>query len=115
MRVRYRTLAAMRPVFAAFALAFVAAAPAVANNEIRSVEADAYGNAVIRTVGGAKIIAVGQAALAADFAANRSAEPTVIGVEPVCREIGIILKGRSHMYGVSDGDPVPLATKVVCQ
>lgn len=85
------------------------ALPAMAS-DIRSVDADAYGNAVIRTLGGAKIIAVGQAALADSFVA-----PQVIAAEGKnCREVGIILKGRSFMYGLSDGDPVPSATKIIC-
>lgn len=85
------------------------ALPAVAS-DILSVENDAYGNAVIRTMGGAKIIAVGQASLADTFVAPQIAAAEVKN----CREVGIILKGRSFMYGVSDGDPVPSATKIVC-
>jgi hypothetical protein len=77
-------------------------------SDIRSVVADDYGNAVIRTTGGAKIIAVGQAALAGSFKAEAAAPAAK------CREVGIVMRGRSHMYGVSDGDPVPLATKLVC-
>lgn len=79
-------------------------------SDIRSIEADAYGNAIIRTIGGAKIIAVGQAELAENFVA-----PEVVALEGKnCREVGIVLKGRSFMYGLSDGDPVPSATKIVC-
>jgi hypothetical protein len=83
--------------------------PAFAS-DIRSVDADAYGNAIIRTQGGAKIIAVGQADLADTFVVAEVAETEGKN----CREVGIVLKGRSFMYGVSDGDPVPLATKVIC-
>ena len=85
------------------------AAPAFAS-DIRSVVADAFGNAIIRTQGGAKIIAVGQSDLAATFMAAEVAEPAGKN----CREVGIVLKGRSFMYGVSDGDPVPSATKIMC-
>jgi hypothetical protein len=85
------------------------AAPAFAS-DIRSVDADPYGNAVIITQGGAKIIAVGQAGLADTFI------PTEVAVTEGknCREVGIVLKGRSFMYGIGDGDPVPQATKIIC-
>ncbi len=83
--------------------------PALAS-DIRSVVADAYGNAIIYTQGGAKIIAVGQADLAAAFAGPEVAQTSGTN----CREIGIVLKGRSFMYGIGDGDPVPLATKIIC-
>lgn len=100
---------------AAFCAVFtLAAAPALASGEIRSVTADNHGNAIIITTGGAKIIAVGQAALAA---AEASA-PQVIEADaaaPRCREVGIVMRGRAHMYGVSDGDPVPSATRIICE
>jgi hypothetical protein len=94
-------------ILAALTAGALAAASAAAS-DIRSVVADGYGNAVIRTAGGAKIIAVGQAGLAEGFKAE-AAEATAN-----CREVGIVLRGRSYMYGVSDGDPVPLATTLVC-
>jgi hypothetical protein len=98
----------MRLVCSVAALCFLSA-PALAT-DIRSVIDDGYGNAVITTLGGAKIIAVGQAELADSFTA-----PEVVAVnDQNCREVGIVLKGRSFMYGVSDGDPVPLATKIIC-
>jgi hypothetical protein len=78
--------------------------------DIRAVVADAYGNAIITTQGGAKIIAVGQAELAQSF------DDAEIAADEgkFCREVGIVLKGRSYMYGVGDGDPVPSATKIIC-
>jgi hypothetical protein len=85
-------------------------APALAS-DIRSVVADPYGNAIITTQSGAKIIAVGQAALADSFVPE---EVAAAAEGKTCREVGIVLKGRSFMYGVSDGDPVPSATKVIC-
>ena len=95
--------------FALSILAFgLSSVPAFAT-DVRSVMADAYGNAIIITQGGAKIIAVGQADLAENFVAVDTAE-----AGRNCREVGIVLKGRSFMYGVGDGDPVPLATKLVC-
>jgi hypothetical protein len=98
----------MRLVVSVLSLGLLTA-PALAG-DIRSVVADAYGNAIIRTQGGAKIIAVGQADLANSFTG-----PEVVEADTKnCREVGIVLKGRSYMYGVSDGDPVPLATKLVC-
>ncbi len=103
---------------AASALAFGLASTPVLANDIRSVVADAYGNAIIRTLGGAKIIAVGQAGLAESFVGPQVVEAsgTVSGAmsRNNCREVGIFIKGRSYMYGVSDGDPVPRATKIVC-
>jgi hypothetical protein len=98
----------MRLVVSVLALGLLAA-PALAS-DIRSVVDDGYGNAIIRTQGGAKIIAVGQADLADSFVAPEVIEANAKN----CREVGIVLKGRSFMYGVSDGDPVPLATKVIC-
>ena len=96
-----------------FALSILAlslmSAPVFAS-DIRSVVADAYGNAIIRTQSGAKIIAVGQADLANTFVAEDVASASGQN----CREVGIVLNGRSFMYGVSDGDPVPLATKIIC-
>ena len=95
--------------FVVSVLAFgLLSAPALAS-DIRSVVADPYGNAIIITQGGAKVIAVGQANLADSFVA---AEVEVSGKN--CREVGIVLRGRSYMYGVGDGDPVPLATKLIC-
>jgi hypothetical protein len=85
-------------------------------SDLRSVVADPYGNAIIITRGGAKIIAVGQAALADTFVPEDVAvtEEVAVAKGKYCREVGIVLKGRSFMYGVSDGDPVPLATKIIC-
>jgi hypothetical protein len=97
--------------FAVLILTFgLLSTPALAS-DIRSVVADPYGNAIIITQGGAKIIAVGQAGLADSFV---PAEVALIEEGKNCREVGIVLKGRSYMYGVSDGDPVPLATKIIC-
>jgi hypothetical protein len=99
----------MRIVFSVMAFGLLTASAFA--NDIRSVVADPYGNAIIITQGGAKIIAVGQAELADTFVAAEVA--AVEGKN--CREIGIVLKGRSFMYGVSDGDPVPSATKIICE
>ena len=98
----------MRVMFSVAALGLMAA-PVLAS-DIRSIDADPYGNAVIITQGGAKIIAVGQAGLADTFVSEDVAAATAKN----CREVGIVLRGRSFMYGVGDGDPVPLATKVIC-
>lgn len=98
----------MRFPVSILALSFLSS-PAFAG-DIRSVVADSYGNAIIHTQGGAKIIAVGQADLADSFVAADAIEAEGKN----CREVGIVLKGRSFMYGVGDGDPVPLATKVIC-
>ena len=98
----------MRLVVSVAAFCFLAA-PVLAG-DIRSVVADAYGNAIITTQGGAKIIAVGQANLADSFVSEE-----VAAEGKNCREVGIVLRGRSFMYGVGDGDPVPLATKIMCE
>ena len=110
--VPFLTLRRLAPVAAMAALA----GPALAG-EIRSVSEDSYGNAIIRTTGGAKIIAVGRGAelVAAHGTAHAApGEPEIIPAAPVCREVGIVLRGRGFMYGLSDGDPVPVLTQTVC-
>lgn len=98
----------MRMMFPVAALGLMASSAFA--SDIRSVDADPYGNAIIITQGGAKIIAVGQAGLADTFVSEEVAAAT----SKNCREVGIVLRGRSFMYGVGDGDPVPLATKIIC-
>jgi hypothetical protein len=97
----------MRLVVSISALCLLAASAYA--GDIRSVTADSYGNAIIITQGGAKVIAVGQAELAENFVAENNVESG-----KNCREVGIVLKGRSFMYGIGDGDAVPLATKIMC-
>jgi hypothetical protein len=111
----------MRRTIRPFLLAFIGTATLAGSlasvasaGEIRSVTADDYGNAVILTTGGAKIIAVGQADLAAGYQGVAASADIVAAPVTTCREVGIVLKGRSFMYGVGDGDPVPLATRVIC-
>jgi hypothetical protein len=99
----------LKSILASAGMATIAASPAFCASDIRSITADAYGNGVIITQSGAKIIAVGQAELAEGFVP----EPTKATEN--CHEVGIILKGRSFMYGVGDGDPVPSATRIVCE
>ena len=106
-RFALRAVSAVAAVLAT--LASASAAESV--GAIRSVTADAYGNAVIITEGGAKVIAVGQgAAMAQAFAATPSAADAATN----CRNVGIYVRGRSYMYGLSDGDPVPVMTKRIC-
>ena len=97
--------------FAISVLAFSLLSASANASDIRSVVADPYGNAIITTQGGAKIIAVGQAALADSFV---PVEVVAAAEGKNCREVGIILRGRSFMYGIGDGDPVPSATKIMC-
>ena len=90
-----------------------AALAAGSGGEIRSVTADQYGNAIIITEGGAKVIAVGQGErMAQAFNATRDASATVDGEN--CRNVGVFVRGRGYMYGVGNGDPVPVLTKRVC-
>ena len=99
------------PAVATILATLTVASAAESVGAIRSVTADAYGNAVIITEGGAKVIAVGQgAAMAQAFAATPSAADAATN----CRNVGIYVRGRSYMYGLSDGDPVPVMTKRVC-
>ena len=106
---RLSTLAAVVAVLVPFVLPAIAASDRDAP-EIRSVETDPYGNAVLRTRGGAKIIVVGEGArLAEEFA-----PVPIVKAEQHCRTVGIIVRGRSHMYGVSSGDPVPVLSKTIC-
>jgi hypothetical protein len=88
------------------------AAFASSDTEIRSVTADGYGNAIIRTTGGAKIIAVGQGAdlpqVFADAEADAKAGKT-------CKLYGTVVRGRSYMYGVGEGDPIPVIGVEICK
>ena len=100
----------MRRSMIAVAAALIAGS-AQAATEISSVTADAHGNAVLRTAGGAKIIVVGEGArLAAAFE-----EPVIVETGRTCRTVGTFVRGRSYMYGVSSGDPVPTFTKRICE
>ena len=95
-------------------LSAAVASPAFANAqggpEIRSVTSDADGNAILRTRGGAKIIVVGEG----ERLKQVFATPVVIEADGDCRTDGIVVRGRSFMYGVSSGDPTPVIAKRVC-
>ena len=110
MRILRAILGAALVAAAATASTLPAGATSDIGPEIRSVHQDADGNAILRTRGGAKIIVIGEGErLAAAFAA-----PEVIGAGTNCRFVGITVKGRSYMYGVSSGDPTPVIGRRVC-
>lgn len=97
---------------AALLLAVVACAgTAAAGGYSDRVHADSYGNLIIRSSAGYKRIVVGQGHLAEELAAYSGAgEPKVVYLDPPagdrivrrCRSQGVLLHGRSYMYGLPD-------------
>ena len=96
---------------ALFAVA-IAAAPAEAGLRHHDrVYADSFGNLVIDSAAGYKRIIVGQGRLAKQLSDYTSAgQPPVIYDEsdnasgPGCYQPPVFVKGRSYMYGLSDGE-----------
>ena len=89
----------------------VCALPATAGGYSDRVHADSYGNLIIHSASGYKRIVVGQGHLAEELAAySRAGEPKVVYLEPSagdrvvrrCRAQGVLLHGRSYMYGLPD-------------
>lgn len=73
------------------------------------VYADSFGNLVVYSRAGYKRIVVGQGDLAADLNAYVSGAPEEVvrlGEEaaPDCYRPPVLLKGRSYMYGLMDGE-----------
>ena len=76
------------------------------------VYADSFGNLIIRSPAGYKRIVVGQGHLAQELAAyTRTGSADVVyldetddayGYERPCRAPGVLLHGRSYMYGLAD-------------
>ena len=100
-------------VVAAAAVAF--AVPAFAGSRHKDrVYADSFGNLVIDSAAGYKRIVVGEGKLAKELADYTSAgqpkvvdatqnEPTLSGYSD-CYRPPVFVKGRSYMYGLSDGE-----------
>ncbi len=103
-----RAIAAALLVVAA---SFAGAPPAFAGGLHDRVQADSFGNLIIHSPAGYKRIVVGQGHLAGELAAySRAGEPKVVYLEPSaerrtirrCRSQGVLLHGRSYMYGLPD-------------
>lgn len=95
------------------ATAFGMSKPVLAgNSDSDRIYADSFGNLVVHSRNGSKRIVVGQGALAKELADYvRPQDPTVAyadsGEESVpyeCWKPAVLLKGRSYMYGLEDGE-----------
>jgi len=80
------------------------------------VHADSFGNLIVYSPSGYKRIVVGQGHLAQDLADyTRGGAPEIVYLDPSegdraarrCRKQGVLLHGRSYMYGLPD-DVVPV-------
>ncbi|RST88425.1 hypothetical protein EJC49_01205 [Aquibium carbonis] len=103
-----------RAILAALAILAVSASgsgQAFAGGYHDRVQADSFGNLIIHSPGGYKRIVVGQGHLAEELAAySRAGEPRVVYLEPSterrsvrrCRSQGVLMHGRSYMYGLPD-------------
>ncbi|UDL87563.1 hypothetical protein LGH82_20505 [Mesorhizobium sp. PAMC28654] len=99
-------------IMSAMAVGF--AAPAIAGTNTRDhVYADSFGNLVIESAAGYKRILVGEGKLAKELSAYTSAgQPKVLyqneSGDPIsgndCYRPPAFVKGRSYMYGLSDGE-----------
>lgn len=89
-----------------------AAVPAASARERDHVYADSFGNLVVESAAGYKRILVGEGALAKQLSRYTGAsEPEVVySSEPDavserdCYRPPVLVKGRSYMYGLSDGE-----------
>jgi hypothetical protein len=102
-----------RKYLAVLAVTAVAAAYAVpASAGMRhhdQVYADSFGNLVIDSAAGYKRILVGEGKLAKELSAYTSAgQPKVVYADEYghqdCYRPPVFVKGRSYMYGLSDGE-----------
>ncbi|RWL80194.1 MAG: hypothetical protein EOR68_21170 [Mesorhizobium sp.] len=103
--VRARLAAA---VLAGLVLAIAAPAEAGLRHHDR-VYADSFGNLVIDSAAGYKRIIVGEGKLAGKLSEFTSAgQPDVVYDDepgaPGCYQPPVLVKGRSYMYGLSDGE-----------
>jgi hypothetical protein len=110
------TVAARRAAGAVMVLSsLVFAGPAAAGGYHDRVHADSFGNLVVYSPSGYKRIIVGQGHLAQELADyGRGGAPEVVYLDPSgddavrrCRAPGVLLHGRSYMYGLPD-DVVPV-------
>lgn len=114
MRSNSGTLRLPALIVAALAVGF--AAPALAGTRHHDrVYADSFGNLVIDSAAGYKRIIVGEGKLAKELSAYTSTsdanEPDVIYenesdnvIRRGCYQPPVFVKGRSYMYGLSDGE-----------
>lgn len=105
-----------RAARAALVLSLLAfAGSAAADGYHDRVHADSFGNLIVHSPGGYKRIIVGQGHLARDLVEYGGGAPEVVlldrsdedGVVRRCRAPGVLLHGRSYMYGLPD-DVVPV-------
>lgn len=112
MRLRLSELSFL-PLAAALALGALAS-PAAAGSAHDRIYADSFGNLVVHSRTGYKRIVVGQGHLASDLAAYEQAgrgQDDVVylyddegEVVRQCWKPAVLLKGRSYMYGLEDGE-----------
>lgn len=101
---KYLVLLALGTVAAALAM------PAVAGTRHHDrVYADSFGNLVIDSAAGYKRILVGQGHMAKKLSAfTESGQPTVVYADEYghrdCYRPPVFVKGRSYMFGLSDGE-----------
>ncbi|MER8826310.1 hypothetical protein NKH73_05130 [Mesorhizobium sp. M0938] len=99
------------PILTALVLVAVAVAPALAGTHDR-VYADSFGNLVIESAAGYKRILVGEGKLAKELSDYTGAgQPEIIYENESddvsrrdCYRPPVFVKGRSYMYGLSDGE-----------
>lgn len=95
---------------AAAAMVVGAAAPASAWSRHQDrVYADSFGNLVVDSAAGYKRILVGQGKLAKELSAYTDAgQPEIVYADEYrrqdCYRPPVFVKGRSYMYGLSDGE-----------
>lgn len=113
MRLRLSELSFL-PLAAALAVGSLSA-PALAGGSHDRIYADSFGNLVVHSRSGYKRIVVGQGHLAGDLAAyeggGNSQDDVVYfdegdgeGFLRECWKPAVLLKGRSYMYGLEDGE-----------
>ncbi|MBU0583349.1 MAG: hypothetical protein KKB66_12615 [Alphaproteobacteria bacterium] len=101
------------PLAAALAVGTMAA-PAFASGSYHDrIYADSFGNLVVHSRSGYKRIVVGAGHLAKDLAAyEQTGDDGVVyldeeetgSIVPTCWKPAVLLKGRSYMYGLEDGE-----------
>jgi hypothetical protein len=102
-----------RGIIAAAALTAGLCGPALAGGYGDRISADSFGNLIIHSAAGYKRIVVGQGHLAQELAAySHAGSADVVYVDDShaghaervrCNRQGVLLHGRSYMYGLPDG------------
>ena len=102
------------PAFAVATFALCHALPAAAGQRGDHVYADSFGNLVVDSAAGYKRIVVGEGHMARQVAAYAASNaPKVIYLDRAeenaawaadCYRPPVFVKGRSYMYGLSDGE-----------